>query len=81
MVRTRIESYLDQFIPNGMYGRKVLCDDTNNTAEDVDNGVMNVWVFIKPARDIEEIPFKTILTPTSVSFDLAVSSTIINSLA
>jgi len=81
MVRTRLESYLNQFIPNGMYDKRVLCDDSNNTTEDVDAYRMNVWIYIKPARDIEDIPFKTILTPTSVSFDLAISSSVTNTLA
>ena len=81
MVRTRLEAYLNQFIPNGMYDKRVLCDDSNNTAEDIDNYRMNVWIYIKPARDIEEIPFKTVLTPTSVSFDLAISSSVTNTLA
>lgn len=71
LVKTRIAAYLDKHVPNGIYDYRVICDDTNNTAQDVDNNRLNVWVFIKPTKDIEEIMFKTIITPTAVSFDMA----------
>lgn len=73
MIKTRINAFMDGFVGEGVYGYRVVCDDTNNSSEDIDNYILNVWLFIKPTKDIEEIPFKTIITPTGISFDLAQS--------
>ncbi|TMP46312.1 hypothetical protein CWB96_00325 [Pseudoalteromonas citrea] len=55
----------------GVYDFKVVCDDSNNSAEDVDAGRMNLWLFVKPTRSIEYIPFTTAILPTGLDFSLA----------
>jgi len=56
---------------NGIYDFRVVCDSTNNSATDISNFQMNVYIFIKPVIDIEWIPFKTIITPYGYDFSLA----------
>ncbi|RRS09096.1 hypothetical protein EAG18_08225 [Pseudoalteromonas sp. J010] len=55
----------------GVYDFKVVCDDSNNTPEDIDAGRMNLWLFVKPTRSIEYIPFTTAVLPTGLDFSLA----------
>ena len=52
----------------GITDYDVVCDDTNNSAADIDSNRLNVDVFIKPTRSIEEIPVRVVITPTGVSF-------------
>ena len=56
-VRLRIFSIIDSFLSTikaggGLDDYKVVVDDTNNSALDKDNGVLNVDVYIQPARTI-----------------------------
>jgi hypothetical protein len=34
---------------------KIICDETNNTPEDAENGVVNVDIIITPHKTIDEI--------------------------
>ena len=58
----------------GVVDYQVICDETNNLANDIDNGRMNVDLFIKPSISIEEIPFRVVLLSQSTSFSDAQSS-------
>lgn len=73
LVITRINAFMDTFIGSGCYSYRVVCDDSNNSTSDADNYRLNVWLFIQPTKDVEEIPFETVITSTGVSFDLAAS--------
>lgn len=67
-----VSSYMDNIRSRrGVTDFRVVCDDTNNTPEDIDAGRMNLWLFVKPTRSIEEIPFSVIITSTGISFELA----------
>jgi len=55
----------------GVYAFRVVCSSDNNDSEDVDAHRMNLWLFVKPAQDIEYVPFKTIITSTGLDFTLA----------
>ena len=46
---------------------KVVVDDTNNSAQDVDNNLLNVDVYIQPTRTIEFIQLQMIITRRDVS--------------
>lgn len=52
----------------------VVCDDTNNTAEDIDNYKMNLDLYVKPMRGIDWIVFTTVITRTGMSFSTAQST-------
>lgn len=47
---------------------RVICDDTNNTQEDVENNRMNAKVVIQPTRAIENISIDFIITRSGVQF-------------
>lgn len=75
LVTAMISSYMDNIkARNGVYDYYVLCNEENNTAEDIDNNRMNVWVFVKPTASAEFIHFKTIITPTGLDFGTASSA-------
>jgi len=52
----------------------VVCDETNNTPEDIDNNRLNVWLFIKPTKTAEYIKFTTIITRTGTEFRVAAAA-------
>lgn len=68
----KISAFMDNIKGRrGVTDFKVVCDSSNNTAEDIDNYIMNVDVFIKPTRSLEFINFRTILVSTGDSFESA----------
>jgi hypothetical protein len=52
----------------GLSDYNVILDDTNNTALDIDNNVLNVSIFVKPTRAIEYIAIDFIITRSGVEF-------------
>jgi len=74
LAQTRIESFLEGIknapIP-GLSDYRVQVDDDNNTASDITNGIMNVWVFLTPTVAIREIPVTIILTNPGAELSLA----------
>lgn len=71
-VRLRIFAIIDSFLATvkaggGLDNYKVVVDDTNNTSQDKDNGVLNVDVYIQPARTIEFINLQVIITRSGVN--------------
>ena len=72
MVTTMLNSYMQNIKSrNGVSDFMIKCDEENNTAEDIDNHIMNVWVFIKPMQSVEYIKFDLILTREAMTFGLA----------
>lgn len=68
-IEGKIEDYLETIkSKKGLQDYDVVSDDTNNSAEDIDNYRRNVDVFIKPTRSTEIIPVRIVITPTNVSF-------------
>lgn len=64
-----VGSYLSRLKGQGaMYDYKVVCDESNNTPEVIDNNEMVCDIYIKPARAVEYITLEFIATPTGVSF-------------
>lgn len=72
IIETKLESYLETIkARKGITDYDVVCDDSNNSAEDIDANRLNVDVFIKPSRSIEEIPVRVVITPNNISFSQA----------
>jgi phage tail sheath protein FI len=46
----------------------VICDDTNNTKEDIDANRMNVQIRLVPTRSVEHIAIDFIVTNSGVQF-------------
>jgi len=80
LTRFRIESLLDEYLDKlssqGAFqlegddkGYHVVCDETNNTAQVIDDFALHVDVFIKPVRSAEFIQLQIIPTSTGASFE------------
>jgi len=75
LVTAIIEGYLNNILSRrGLIDFRVVCDSTNNTPDDIDNNRLNVDVFMKPTRAIEEIPLRAVIVSTGVSFDTAAAA-------
>lgn len=69
IIETKLESYLESIkARKGVTDYDVVADDTNNSDSDVDNNRLNVDIFIRPTRSIEDIPVRVVITPSSISF-------------
>jgi phage tail sheath protein FI len=70
---------IDQFLrtvkaQNGVYDYKIVCDETNNTPQIIDQNQMNVDVYMKPQRSAEVIQLQIIITRTGANFNELVST-------
>ena len=52
-----------------LYDYKIVCDETNNRPRDIQNNIMNVWIFVQVVKLAKYIPVKIIVSPYGVSFD------------
>ena len=52
----------------GLQAYKVVLDETNNNADDIDNNRLNVAIYVKPTRAIEYIAIDFIITRSGVEF-------------
>lgn len=69
-IASLIENFMDDVqARRGVTGYSVVVDESNNTAEVIDNNELVIDLFIKPTRASEFIRLNTILTPTGVSFN------------
>jgi len=53
----------------GLYGFKVVCDSTNNTADVIDGNEFVGDIYLKPSRSINTIRLNFVAVATSVSFE------------
>jgi len=69
LIRAAVNSYLET-IKNrrGLYAYDVVCDDTNNSNDDIDNYRMNVDTYVQPMKAAEYIYNRVIITRTGVDF-------------
>jgi len=68
--RNLVEPYLrDVQGRRGITDFRVVCDETNNTAQVIDSNSFVGDIYIKPARSINFIQLNFIATPTGVSFE------------
>lgn len=72
LIRTGMESYMDNIKSRkGVYDYKVVCDETNNTPADIDNNILNVWLFVQPTKTAEFITLSVVITRTGFDLNLA----------
>ena len=55
-------------VRQGIEDFRVIMDDTNNTAEDVDNNRLNGRIVVVPTRAVEFIAMDFIITNSGVEF-------------
>lgn len=68
--RSLVEPFLrDVQGRRGIYDFRVVCDETNNTADVIDNNEFRADIFIKPARSINFITLTFVATRTGISFE------------
>ena len=53
----------------GIYDYRVVCDDTNNTPQVIDNNQFVGDIYVKPARSINYIQLNFIAARTGVNFN------------
>jgi hypothetical protein len=70
-----VEPYLrDVQARRGVYDYLVVCDETNNTPEIIDNNEFVANIFVKPARSINFITLNFVAVRTGVSFEEVVGA-------
>ncbi|EJF07117.1 phage tail sheath protein FI [Thiovulum sp. ES] len=77
--RTIAKSIVDSFMESikarkGVYDYQVICDSTNNTAEDIDNHKLNLMLLVKPTQSIEYVETTVVVTRTGMDFKTAASA-------
>jgi len=53
----------------GLFDFLVVCDETNNTPDIIDNNEFRADIFLKPARSINFVTLTFVATRTGVSFE------------
>ena len=74
ITRAQVRNAINPFLARvkagrGIYDYRTRCDDKNNTPEVVDQKILKVDCYIKPARLIEGIDLRLIYTKSGVSFE------------
>ena len=65
-----VEPYLrDIEAKRGLYGFLVVCDESNNTPDVIDNNEFRADIFLKPAKSINYITLTFVATRTGISFE------------
>ena len=65
-----VEPYLrDVQAKNGVYDFLVICDESNNTPDVIDNNEFRADIFLKPTRSINYITLTFVATRTGISFE------------
>ena len=71
MVITRmIDTFMKpQQAARACYSYRIVCDESNNTSSDIQNNLLNSWLYIKPTKIAKEIRQKIVVTPHSVDLE------------
>ena len=65
-----VEPYLrDIQSKQGLYDFVIICDETNNTPDVIDNNEFRADIFLKPTKSINYITLTFVATKTGISFD------------
>ena len=68
--RAIVEPYLrDVQAKRGLNGFLVICDETNNTPDVIDNNEFRADIFLKPAKSINYVTLTFVATRTGISFE------------
>ena len=72
LVRSNITAYMDRIVARrGVTRYQVICDESNNTAQEIDEHKLVVDLLVCPNSSVEYIPFTIGITNNTISFDLA----------
>ena len=74
ITRANFRNIVDPFLRDieakrGLYGFLVICDETNNTPDVIDNNEFRADIFLKPAKSINYVTLTFVATRTGVSFE------------
>ena len=70
-----VEPYLrDVEAKRGLYGFLVVCDETNNTPDIIDNNEFRADIYLKPTKSINYVTLTFVATRTGVSFEEVVGT-------
>ena len=65
-----VEPYLrDVQAKRGLFDFRVICDETNNTPDVIDNNEFRADIFLKPTRSINYVTLTFVATRTGISFE------------
>jgi hypothetical protein len=68
--RNIVEPYLrDVEAKRGLFGFLVICDETNNTPDIIDNNEFRADIYLKPAKSINYVTLTFVATRTGISFE------------
>ena len=68
--RNIVDPYLrDVQAKRGLIDYLVICDETNNTPDVIDNNEFRADIFLKPAKSINYITLTFVATRTGISFE------------
>mgnify|MGYP006242227741 FL=1 len=68
--RNIVDPYLrDVEAKRGLFGFLVICDETNNTPDIIDNNEFRADIYLKPAKSINYVTLTFVATRTGVSFE------------
>ena len=72
LVKTGIDTYMDNIKSRkGVYNYTTICDDSNNTAQDIDNNKLNAYLYVQPTKVAEFITLNVVLTRTGFTLNVA----------
>jgi len=74
ITRTRIVNTLRPILQymkdnGGLYDYLIVCDDRNNNSDSIDQGVLNIAVYVKPTRNVKFILVDLVITGSGVDFN------------
>jgi len=71
LIQTGLTGYMEGIkARRGVYDFRVICDESNNTAEDIDSYVCNVHVILQPTKAIEYINCYIVITRTGSTMSI-----------
>lgn len=81
ILRTHLRTMCnDMLLPiktaGGLYHYLTVCDERNNSDDDVDAGVLHLDVYLKPTRNAKVIILSVVITKTGASFEELISSNV-----
>ena len=74
ITRTNFVNTVEPFLRDvqakrGVYDFRVICDETNNTPDVIDNNEFRADIFLKPTKSINYVTLTFVATRTGVSFE------------
>jgi len=75
IAKSIIDNYMEGIkARKGVYDYLTVCNDTNNSSEDIDNHLLNVMLLVKPTQAIEYVETTVVITRTGMDFKVAAAA-------